>query len=218
LTLPRKTSVITATTSTTQRRARQCTAGLVHHRTTTVVVGRGGGRGGSRRQERAEALRSSPCFIRPLIFADGNRPVEGKPRQTRPKTRPRKTRARAATATTRPARDPAGEGDGGRGEGEGKEKKRGSNDWLDTSCRTEATVGLIKLRELAEVSSGLFRGAGNGEARKGRMTAGEKQGEREREREREGGQRGGEAGTVLYSDTNKFSRNGIVFEVDTFAE
>lgn len=75
----------------------------------------------------------------------------------------------------------------------GKERKRKKEQQLelDTSCRTEATVGLIKLRELAEVSSGLFRGGGEGE---------------------------GETGTVLYSDTNKFSRNGIVFEVDTFAE
>lgn len=77
-----------------------------------------------------------------------------------------------------------------RGQTEG-EKKR-NNDWLDTSCRTEATVGLIKLRELAEVSSGWVC-----------FEVWEKE---------------GETGTVLYSDTNKFSRNGIVFEVDTFAE
>lgn len=50
--------------------------------------------------------------------------------------------------------------------GQRKEEKR-SNDWLDTSCRTEATVGLIKLRELAEVSSGLFRGGGEGESWEG---------------------------------------------------
>lgn len=46
--------------------------------------------------------------------------------------------------------------------GQTEEEKKRSNDWLDTSCRTEATVGLIKLRELAEVSSGLFRGVGEG--------------------------------------------------------
>jgi len=45
--------------------------------------------------------------------------------------------------------------------GQTEEEKKRSN-WLDTSCRTEATVGLIKLRELAEVSSGLFRGVGEG--------------------------------------------------------
>jgi len=86
-------------------------------------------------------------------------------------------KTRATTATTASARG----GRVGRGRGREREKK-GSNDWLDTSCRTEATVGLIKLRELAEVSSGLFRGIGNGEARKGRMTAGERERERERER------------------------------------
>lgn len=46
--------------------------------------------------------------------------------------------------------------------GQTEEEKKRSNDCLDTSCRTEATVGLIKLRELAEVSSGLFRGVGKG--------------------------------------------------------
>lgn len=59
---------------------------------------------------------------------------------------------------------------------EGRGKKKRSNDWLDTSCRTEATVGLIKLRELAEVSSGLFRGAGEKERRR------EREGERGREK------------------------------------
>jgi len=49
--------------------------------------------------------------------------------------------------------------------GQTEEEKKRSNDWLDTSCRTEATVGLIKLRELAEVSSGLFPGVGGGRPR-----------------------------------------------------
>lgn len=43
-----------------------------------------------------------------------------------------------------------------------RRKKRATTRKLDTSCRTGATVGLIKLRGLAEVSSGLFRGGGDG--------------------------------------------------------